>query len=616
MMATSALLYKQVAEVKRLSSFDLHESAVLLASFCVSQCSNEQGISRALAKCAFGNALKQDHQFKRAIQMYKDAVHEVSRAAHDDATVDSHQTQTILLLFEDDHNVLRGQTCKEDENLNTSNNNEEEGDSSKRRRRCETSLMLTNSIKFRIALCYAALKQDDDAIQVLDQVKPAEDLPGAALALLANLKHKKRVHDRGLLLYRAAIRKEPFALESILKLVDMEVPLEDILQDVGSEQQHETWIKAHCAAAQHNTTQALDLFSQLNNSSSSSHVLTNMAKLELQRGNREHAMDLFTRARQIDPLNLDSADIYASLLRGFGDSKRLVQLTHELLSMGAAAAARPEPWIASALLAEMGDDREKALKYSVKALECDPIHLPALHFRSALLLALNRPLESLSSCSIAFTLKRDFNGSKGLVDAYLALHRPLDAIAIAQEAVSLMQHDVRVYVLLAKALFSPASHDRLDLACATLAHALALDQDYLPATMLLADVRAAQFKLGACTAQQVVHTAKLMKRALHVKPGVNAVNNRDVLHCKIGMLFVLVDDHISALEHFNDALSWNPHCAEALETMESLELLTKPAAPRMQQQQHSVKSTPMTSLKRSPPPAFRLMMSARGRDSM
>ncbi|KAH9247110.1 hypothetical protein BASA81_015303 [Batrachochytrium salamandrivorans] len=589
-------------EIKRLSGFDEHESAILLASFAVSQA--EPGVSRALAKASFGNALKADRQFKRAIQMYEEALHEVSRnsmASNNRGLVlDSAQEADLLIVFDDDHNLHSGGR---------------EEDSSKRRRQFNEVSLLTSSIRFRIAICLNQLQLGDEAVAVLEQTKPVEDLPGPALALLAKLKHRKHIHDRGLPLYKLAVGKNGWLLQSMLALVDMEVPVEEIFQlcpalPVWAKQ----LVRAHALAAVSRTLDALGEFQSLHAShKNNSHVLTNLAKLELQRGNRDRALELFQRSQQVDGLNLDAVDIYASLLRGFGDSKRLVQLTHQLLSLGGDH-HRPEPWIASALLAEMGDDREKALRYSSKALECDSLHLPALHFRSALLLSLNRPLESLSSCNKAFNLKRDFNGSKGLVDAYLALNRPLDAIAIAQEAIGLMPQDPRVYILMAKALFSPNSQDRLDLACASLSRALKLDQDNLTATMLLADVRVAQYKLGACTADHLIVTAKLMKRALNLKPGINN-NNRDVLHCKIGNLYLLVDDHLSALEHFTDALSWNAQCADALDALETLDMRN-----HHQQQQrrggNNQQATPMTSLKRSPPPAFRLMMSARGRESM
>lgn len=604
-----------LGEIKRLSAFDEHESAILLASFAVSQA--EPGVSRALAKASFGNALKADRQFKRAIQMYEEALHDVARnstaaSSNRGLVLDSAQEADLLVVFDDDHNLRLGQG---------QGGGGREEDSSKRRRQFSEVSLLTSSIRFRIAMCLNQLQLADEAIAVLEQTRPVEDLPGPALALLAKLKHRKHTPDRGQPLYKLAVGKNNWLVESMLALVDMEVPVEEVLPLCPA---LPPWakqlVKAHALAAVNRTSDALGEFQALHAThKTNSHVLTNLAKLEMQRGNRDRALELFQRAQQVDGLNLDAVDIYASLLRGFGDSKRLVQLTHQLLSLGAGEQRRrPEPWIASALLAEMGDDREKALRYSSKALECDSLHLPALHFRSALLLGLNRPLESLSSCNTAFTLRRDFNGSKGLVDAYLALNRPLDAIAIAQEAIGLMPQDPRVYILMARALFSPSSQDRLDLACASLSRALKLDPDNLVATMLLADVRVAQYKLGACAAGQLVATAKLMKRALHLKPpGAHQHHNRDALHCKIGNLYLLVDDHLSALEHFTDALSWNAHCADALDALEALDMKSHHQEQRNHhQQQQPLPATPMTSLKRSPPPAFRLMMSARGRESM
>ena len=136
--------FKQVLlEIRRFSNLGLHDSAVLLGSFAVNL--SEPGQSRALALVAWGHALREDGQNKRALQVYNEALHEISR--FESTNISSLGEE--FSIIEDDENDATQDELNEDPSVFF--------DQKKRPRRANAIRSVGSfvaMIKFRMAQCH------------------------------------------------------------------------------------------------------------------------------------------------------------------------------------------------------------------------------------------------------------------------------------------------------------------------------------------------------------------------------------------------------------------------------------------------------------------------------
>jgi len=623
-------------EARSLSENGLHESAILLASLLVSLF--EEGFPRACARTVYAHVLRADSQYKRALQAYQDALHELNRlrgslpteaasmvsddgdvAMNDDeekgGDVDEENafwTMAAASGMEENDHRHHDPAFGNDEVVVQQNGSALLSEKKRRRKSnppqspVASLARFSGNIKFKMACCHLSLCQEEAAVSVLEGI-PREDISGAALALLGKLKRRLGVKG-GVELLKESVRKEPFALEVILTLLEMDVDVEEVINLITLQGKRSiaTWmedlIRAHAAAFGNRQRDAIQRFSRLSVSvfPSNAHVLNSLARLEVDGGNREGALSYFSRARAIDPLALDGADLYAGLLRSMSDRTKLVQLTHELLNSG--GDSRPEPWVAAAHLSDMRGDKDKALSYVNRAAELNPLHVPALHMKGLLLLGSKRPMESISSYTRALTVRRDLAGLKGLVDAYLSMQPPRvgDAIIVAQEAIQLMPRDPRASILMGKALAGKASSEKL--AGDFFMRAIKLDSTgpNFVASALLADVRLSQFQRGDVGRETLVEVASLLARCIHAR-GVSSVMTPDHLYCKIGTLYAYAGDRCRALENFHDALSVNALSKEARDALEALERVDPPLSEQRPRRASSARHQQISPARRSPP---------------
>ena len=429
-------------------------------------------------------------------------------------------------------------------------------------------------LRIRIARSLVASEQESEAICELEK----GERNAAGSILLVQLRRRLK-STKGLVQeLENALKKEPMALEAAQLLIELEADVPrveqlavvgDVITGSNGKDAPPTWMvpwmRAHAAIAAFDLTSAQTQFRELLTLPSfrnHPHVFNALARIEVGLGNREGAMAAFNRSRALEPLDCESADLHASLLRFNADTQALTALCHNIFPL---RKTRPEPWVALALLQEAKGQMATALSFVHRALEIDPLHLPAIHYLGALHLTMGKPAKSLEVYTRAYAVRRDFTSFKGIVFALLNHAPPKvdDALVVAKEALETMPLDARTCIVVGR-VFS-ANVDTEDKALRAFARAMRLDPLGHEAPCCLADVCLAQHERGSFSATATAQAIAALK-ALVDRPAP-----KDFVLFKLGKLHAIAGDVAGALSAFHHVLSVNPSMTEARDAIEQLE---------------------------------------------
>ena len=252
-------------------------------------------------------------------------------------------------------------------------------------------------------------------------------------------------------------------------------------------------------------------------------------------------------------------DYFAVLLRHKGTSGSLNSLAHRLMMIDQ---RRPEPWIAVSLYSDMRGDREKALSLVDQALQSNPNHVLGYHIKGTLLLSMGRADHAMQAFMHANQLQKDIHSFKGLVDAFLALHKYKEALATAKDALATMQRNPKAITLVGRVL----AHlpDGRDKAKKAFLRALTIDPLSVDAALALADLYIAAGDYEKCI--------ELLRESLKH-------HNYDFLHTKIAQVYTHNEQYDEALKFYHTAMSINPNSTHAAAGLERLEKLMRGVDP-------------------------------------
>eukprot|EP00947_MAST-08B_sp_MAST-8B-sp1_P002246 g2246.t1 len=326
------------------------------------------------------------------------------------------------------------------------------------------------------------------------------------------------------------------------------------------------------------------------------HSMVETAKLHARLQDLTSCVAAFEQCRAVDPLSLDGMDVFAETLLGAHDTHALNRLSHDLLKIE--PKARPEPWVACALsahvqhaaaVAEAGgndDDEaaaaaaaansehlERALGYADKAAALSPTSLSALRTRATILGTMQKHEEAKACYVKALAVSRDLSIYRGLVQSFLALSKPKEAMIMAREAVQLTPRSADAVALVGTVYATHAtidsSRDAELQAKAKKAFTKALSLDRLAIDPLL---QLAKLHENSGARDEAI---KLLKDGL-------AQNNNEHLHTALASVYAnsASEAHYQdALKHYHSALSINASLTAASEGLERLEKLMRGVDP-------------------------------------
>uniref|UniRef100_T1J2T0 Anaphase-promoting complex subunit 7 n=1 Tax=Strigamia maritima TaxID=126957 RepID=T1J2T0_STRMM len=421
-------------------------------------------------------------------------------------------------------------------------------------------------IKYQIAMCNCQMKQYSIAITALESI-PGKQRTARVNMALAKACQQVGMERSAITGYKEVLKECPLALEAAQGLLSLGVKGAEVASlmlsatsTIPNSEWLTTWVKAHSHMHSREFSQAATLFRQLDNRSSlhdNIDVLVCLGEACHYNGEHRNAMAVLQRAHALDPSDYRGMDILASILAKEKKIKELENLAPSLLWMWE---QHPEPWVVFAHLSFATKRNNRAIYFAQKACTLNQRCIEALLVKGNILLDIKKVQEAtLHFREVLRLAPYRFEGHKGLVDCYTALHRTRDSISYASSACKQLGQSSRALVLYASVLAKdPISVDK---AKTVLEKALKLEPIYLDAVYQLAEIyeKEKQFDKGI----------ELLRKQV-------ALQSTCRLHQMLGDFLVRTNEPEKALDHYSAALNLDPNNSRALEGLQRVEQHSDP----------------------------------------
>ncbi|KAJ7419910.1 hypothetical protein WISP_51063 [Willisornis vidua] len=165
-------------------------------------------------------------------------------------------------------------------------------------------------VKYKMAECYTVLKQDKDAIAILDGIPSRQRTPKINM-MLANLYKKAGQERSSVTSYKEVLRLCPLALDAMLGLLSLSVRGAEvasmtinIIQSIPNLDWLSVWIKAYALAHSGDNTRAINTICSLEKKSllrDNVDLLGSLADLYFRAGDNKNSILKFEQAQMLDP---------------------------------------------------------------------------------------------------------------------------------------------------------------------------------------------------------------------------------------------------------------------------------------------------------------------------
>ncbi|KFZ62895.1 Anaphase-promoting complex subunit 7, partial [Antrostomus carolinensis] len=409
-------------------------------------------------------------------------------------------------------------------------------------------------VKYKMAECYTMLKQDKDAIAILDGIPSRQRTPKINM-MLANLYKKAGQERSSVTSYKEVLRQCPLALDAILGLLSLSVKGAEvasmtinIIQSIPNLDWLSVWIKAYAFVHTGDNTRAINTICSLEKKSllrDNVDLLGSLADLYFRAGDNKNSILKFEQAQMLDPYLIKGMDVYGYLLAREGRLEDVENLGCRLFNISDQHA---EPWVVSGstvachffpslLLSAFKHLVQPRLLKGAALRNMGRVQEAIIHFREAIRLA---------PCRL--------DCYEGLIECYLASNSIREAMVMANNVYKTLGANAQTLTLLATVcLEDPVTQEK---AKTLLDKALTQRPDYIKA---------------------VVKKAELLSREQKYEDGIallrNALANQSdcVLHRILGDFLVAVNEYQEAMDQYSIALSLDPNDQKSLEGMQKME---------------------------------------------
>ncbi|XP_055261211.1 anaphase-promoting complex subunit 7 isoform X2 [Moschus berezovskii] len=165
-------------------------------------------------------------------------------------------------------------------------------------------------VKYKMAECYTMLKQDKDAIAILDGIPSRQRTPKINM-MLANLYKKAGQERPSVTSYKEVLRQCPLALDAILGLLSLSVKgaevasmTMNVIQTVPNLDWLSVWIKAYAFVHVGDNSRAINTICSLEKKSllrDNVDLLGSLADLYFRAGDNKNSVLKFEQAQMLDP---------------------------------------------------------------------------------------------------------------------------------------------------------------------------------------------------------------------------------------------------------------------------------------------------------------------------
>ncbi|GAB1607142.1 anaphase-promoting complex subunit 7-like [Argonauta hians] len=423
-------------------------------------------------------------------------------------------------------------------------------------------------VKYKIHLCHCKLKQYKEAINVLEGVIAKKRNAKINLAL-AHLYKQSNMDRPAITCFKEVIRECPLAVEALMGLISLGVKCAEVIGLVLSSLPHGTnydwltmWIKAHALVVAQEYTSAISTFKALDCKpylKNNVRLLFSLGEAHFLNGDYTQAMQLFERAHLADRLNVKNMDTLAYLYLKEKKMSELESLANHVMKGNEHI---PEPWVVIGYYCMANRKVVKALPkaayFALKAYTIDNRNIEALLLKGFALMELKKLQDAASHFREALTLAPyRFEAHKGLIDCYMASHRPREAINLAGKAVRQLGNNARSLTLYASVLSEePTTAIK---AKQYVEKAMKLDSSYLEAVYVMTVILGKE--------QQYDKAIELLRKTL-------VHHNTCHLHQMLGDFLSQTNEALEAVNHYSIALRMDPANLPAKEGIQRIEKQT------------------------------------------
>ncbi|NXT91203.1 APC7 protein, partial [Anhinga rufa] len=256
-------------------------------------------------------------------------------------------------------------------------------------------------VKYKMAECYTMLKQDKDAIAILDGIPSRQRTPKINM-MLANLYKKAGQERSSVTSYKEVLRQCPLALDAILGLLSLSVKGAEvasmtinIIQSIPNLDWLSVWIKAYAFVHTGDNTRAINTICSLEKKSllrDNVDLLGSLADLYFRAGDNKNAILKFEQAQMLDPYLIKGMDVYGYLLAREGRLEDVENLGCRLFNISDQHA---EPWVVSGCHSFYSKRYSRALYLGAKAIQLNSNSVQALLLKGAALRNMGRVQEAI-----------------------------------------------------------------------------------------------------------------------------------------------------------------------------------------------------------------------------
>uniref|UniRef100_A0A8C0VUW1 Anaphase promoting complex subunit 7 n=1 Tax=Cyanistes caeruleus TaxID=156563 RepID=A0A8C0VUW1_CYACU len=402
-------------------------------------------------------------------------------------------------------------------------------------------------VKYKMAECYTMLKQDKDAIAILDGIPSRQRTPKINM-MLANLYKKAGQERSSVTSYKEVLRQCPLALDAILGLLSLSVKGAEvasmtinIIQSIPNLDWLSVWIKAYAFVHTGDNTRAINTICSLEKKSllrDNVDLLGSLADLYFRAGDNKNSILKFEQAQMLDPY-LIKGDWHSGFSLFCSEGSACLQSLSFFSRCHSFYSKR----------------YSRALYLGAKAIQLNSNSVQALLLKGAALRNMGRVQEAIIHFREAIRLAPcRLDCYEGLIECYLASNSIREAMVMANNVYKTLGANAQTLTLLATVcLEDPVTQEK---AKTLLDKALTQRPDYIKA---------------------VVKKAELLSREQKYEDGIallrNALANQSdcVLHRILGDFLVAVNEYQEAMDQYSIALSLDPNDQKSLEGLQKME---------------------------------------------
>ncbi|XP_059610546.1 anaphase-promoting complex subunit 7 [Phlebotomus argentipes] len=412
-------------------------------------------------------------------------------------------------------------------------------------------------IKFKIAKCLVEVKQSQEAITVLQSI-PVKQRSPKINALYGRLSQYNG-HDRcAVSSYKEVLKECPLALEimeGLLQLGVKGIEVNSLVVDATHWPQCSDWlthwIEANSFIAFRKYPQAIQILKNLAGDSliqDYNKLLVLIGESCYHNADYNNALNYLKRAHTLQPQATDGIMILSSL---YAKKNKISELEKLITPSASVWEYTTENWFIMAQYLFVTGKYERAAYFAQKACFLDSRNIEAILLKANIFLELKKYKDALLHLrTVQLYAPYRFEMYKGLVDTYMRMLRFREAQTMAQNAVRFLGQSPRTFVLLARTYVRDVMVKFQ--ATSMLEKALELDENYLPAVFMMAELLQEEGESAAAIA--------LLKRQADVQP-----NSK--VHCMLGDILGAQKDYSGALENYTVALSLDPANRKAITSL-------------------------------------------------